>query len=513
MSRGHNNGMSPFRAGVLALVVLALFAYFGFSKSNPFANPYQFKAVFNDTNNLKPNSPVRIAGVEVGKVKKIEPVKDGEGAAQVTMEMKEKGLPIKRDAELKIRPRIFLEGNFFVDLEPGSPSAEELDKDGVIPVAQTAAPVQFGDLLTALQSDTRTDLQAFLREYSKGLDNGGAKGFNQAIKYWEPAYRNSSLANDASLGQDADRDVQRLLKGQQKTFAALVRDERSLKDLVTNFNVTAGAFAREDAALAAAIPALRDTLRRGQPALASLNSALPSLRAFAHDALPGVRTSDETLDASLPFIRQARLLMSESELRGTARVLRRTIPDVVAFNRTSVPFLRESRALSACTNNVLVPFMGLKIPNPETGNEAENSNQEVRKQLQRGFPGLSGESRLSDGNNQYFHAGATPPGNRVRPGPPADGGSMPMPHRPDVPCEEQELPSLHATGGPIEAFPVTDQTPGSFIKPPVPTPLPDPQDFIDSAEDYLDNVLPLVAAEKTAYQRREARLASREPGR
>ena len=67
----------------------------------------------------------------------------------------------------------------------------------------------------------------------------------------------------------------------------------------------------------------------------------------------------------------------------------------------------------------------LKIPNPETGNEAENSDQEVRAQLQRGFPGLSGESRLSDGNNQYFHAGFTPPGNRVRPGPPPDGGSMP----------------------------------------------------------------------------------------
>src|SRR5215212_669561 len=412
--------MSPFRAGILALVVLGLLTYFGFSKSNPFSNPYEFKAVFNDVNNLKPKSPVRIAGVEVGKVLKVEPVEDGKGAAQVTMQMKEAGLPIKKDAELKIRPRIFLEGNFFVDLEPGSPSAGELDKGGVIPVTQTAAPVQFGDLLTALQRDTRTDLQTFLREYSKGLSDGGAEGFNQAIKYWKPAYLNSSLANDATLGQDPNHDLQRVLKGQQKTFAALVKDERSLKDLVTNFNVTAGAFAREDVALAAAVPALRDTLKVGYPALGSLDAALPSLRAFAHDALPGVRSSDPTLAASMPFITQARALMSKKELRGTARVLRRTIPDLVRFDQTSVPLLRESRALSACTNNVLVPFMDLKIPNPETGNEAENSDQPVRAQLQRGMPGLSGESRLSDGNNQYFHAGATPPGNRVRPGPPLD---------------------------------------------------------------------------------------------
>ena len=81
-----------------------------------------------------------------------------------------------------------------------------------------------------------------------------------------------------------------------------MKDEDALKGLVTNFNVTAGAFAREDVALAASVPALRDTLRIGYPALGSLDAALPSLRAFAHDALPGVRSSDETLAASLPFI-------------------------------------------------------------------------------------------------------------------------------------------------------------------------------------------------------------------
>jgi phospholipid/cholesterol/gamma-HCH transport system substrate-binding protein len=505
-----SNGMSPFRAGILALVLVGLFTYFGFTKANPFANPYEFKAVFSDVNNLKPKSPVRIAGVEVGKVLKVEPVTEGKGAAEVTMEVEDKGLPIKEDAELKIRPRIFLEGNFFVDLKPGSPSAGELEDGGTIPVTQTAAPVQWGDLLTALQSDTRSDLQTFLREYSKGLDEGGAEGFNEAIEYWEPAYRNASLANDATLGVDANHDLQRVLRGQQKTFAAIVRDERALKELVTNFNVTAGAFAREDAALAASIPALRDTLKIGHPALESLDEALPSLRAFARDALPGVRSSDETLAESLPFITQARLLMSERELRGTARVLRRTIPDVVAFNRTSVPFLRENRALSACTNNVLVPFMDLEIPNPESGNEAENSGQKVRQQLQRGFPGLSGESRLSDGNNQFFHAGATPPGNRVRPGPPPDGGSMPMPHRPDVPCEEQELPNLHAPGGPIPAFPVLERSEGSEVKPPAP--VPPLSSFLDSAQDFVDNTLPLIAEERAAYDRREARLAKQEGG-
>jgi phospholipid/cholesterol/gamma-HCH transport system substrate-binding protein len=445
--------MSPFRAGVLALVLLAVLSYFGFTKANPFANPYELEAVFRTANNLKPSSPVRIAGVDVGKVTGVEPVDEATGGARVTMELEEKGLPVHRDAQLKIRPRIFLEGNFFVDLQPGSPSAPEVEDGGTIPMTQTAAPVQFGDLLTALQSDTREDLQTFLEEYgAKGLAGGGAEGFNDSIRYWEDAYRNSALANDATLGQQPAKDLRRMLKGQARTFRALVRDERALKDLITNFNVTAGAFAREDVALEASIPELRDTLRAAQPALGSLNASLPSLRAFARDALPGVRSSDETLAASLPFVRQSRRLMSPSELRGLAAELRRRIPSLVALNRESGPVLRQSRQLSACTNNVLVPFVRSRYPNVQ-GPDAEHGNagQQVRFQLQRGLVGLSGESRLSDGNNQWFHTSIAPPATEVQPAPPTVV-DQPPPRRPDVPCETQELPNLAAPSAPVTAF-------------------------------------------------------------
>ena len=469
--------MPPFRAGILALVLLGVFTYFGFSKANPFANPYELEAVFQTANNLKPKSPVRIAGVDVGKVTSVEPVDEATGGARVKMEIQDKGLPIHEDAELKIRPRIFLEGNFFVDVEPGSPSSPELEDGGTIPMTQTAAPVQFGDLLAALQTDTREDLKTFLDEYAaKGLANGGAKGFNDSIQYWKDAYRNSSLANDATLGQDPSRDLQRMLKGQARTFAALAEDERALKDLITNFNVTAGAFAREDVALEAAIPELRDTLRVARPALGSLNASLPSLRAFARDALPGVRSSDEALAASLPFITQARRLMSPSELRGFAAELRRGIPSLVALNRSSVPVLEQSRQLSACTNNVLVPFTHSKFSNVQ-GADGENGNgdEQVRYQLQRGLVGLSGESRLSDGNNQWFHTSVAPPALNVQPAPPPVV-DQPPPRRPDLPCETQEPPNLEAPFAPITAFGGS----GSGEDPTVP-PLPVPGRAFDAS--------------------------------
>src|SRR5213080_2082773 len=129
-TRRRRRAMTPLRAGLLAAVLIAVFSFFGFTKYNPFAHPFKLHATFQSANNLQPKSPVRIAGVDVGKVKQVEPIKgSGSGAAKVTMEIYKKGLPIHTDAELKIRPRIFLEGNFFVDLQPGTPGTPN-EKDG-----------------------------------------------------------------------------------------------------------------------------------------------------------------------------------------------------------------------------------------------------------------------------------------------------------------------------------------------------------------------------------------------
>ena len=66
------------------LMVIAV--YFAFSQANPFASPFELKGTFANATNIRTNSPVRIAGVEVGKVKKIEPAGDDSTAATITME-------------------------------------------------------------------------------------------------------------------------------------------------------------------------------------------------------------------------------------------------------------------------------------------------------------------------------------------------------------------------------------------------------------------------------------------
>ena len=86
------------------------------------------------------------------------------------MELKDDALPIHEDAELKIRPRIFLEGNFFVELDPGTGSEPELDDGDTVPAAQTSGTVQLDEVLTSLQSDTRADLQKLLQGYGDALN-------------------------------------------------------------------------------------------------------------------------------------------------------------------------------------------------------------------------------------------------------------------------------------------------------------------------------------------------------
>src|SRR3954453_23203637 len=131
MSRGKGlrkdrTGWSPVKVGAVVIGVLLIISYLGFTKNIPLTHGFQVKAVFENANSIRANSPVRVAGVNVGKVKKIER-DEGTDAAVVTLEISKAGLSLHRDAEMKIRPRIFLEGNFFVDVSPGTPEQPTID--------------------------------------------------------------------------------------------------------------------------------------------------------------------------------------------------------------------------------------------------------------------------------------------------------------------------------------------------------------------------------------------------
>ncbi len=210
-------GMSFFKTGVLALILILILSYFAYTKELPWADEgFEATATFADPATLRQTAPVRIAGVNVGKVTSVEPEGD---AAKVTFTIDEEGLPLHTDARITIRPRLFLEGNFFLDLRPGSPSAPLLEDGDDIPVTQTATAVQFDQLLTALQKPDRENLARLLDGYGSALDDApeepnptidadardlsGAQALNESFTYGGTAGKGSSQVSQALLGEQA----------------------------------------------------------------------------------------------------------------------------------------------------------------------------------------------------------------------------------------------------------------------------------------------------------------------
>jgi ABC-type transporter Mla subunit MlaD len=469
--------------GLIALAVVLVLVFLGFTKDIPFTHGFELQAEFQSANNLRPNSPVRIAGVEVGKVKSID-AHEGTNGALVTMEIKDSGLPIHADATAKIRPRIFLEGNFFIDLQPGTPSAPTLDSGDAIKISQTSNPVQLDEVLTALQSPTRADLQDILAELRLALNTKptaaqdrdahpstrgltGAEAVNQSYVDGGRALRGTAIVNDALLGVEPDRDLARLIEGTGRTTAALVVHENQLKDLITNFNTTMAAFASESGNLRQSIRLLAPTLDTANRALASLNAAFPPTRAFAREILPGVRETAPTIDAAFPWVDQTRRLVSPAELQGLARDLRPAVADLAALTRGSLELLPQTDLASRCARDIILPTGDVPITD-----EFATGSQNY-KEFFWTMVGLSGEGQNFDGNGQMvrFQTGGgtqtlslgsagtstgqlfgsnvgVPLGNR-----PAYPGRRPA-YKPNVRCIDNERPNLN---GPASAR--SDPTP------------------------------------------------------
>jgi virulence factor Mce-like protein len=452
--------MRPFTAGVVGFAVLAIVLYFGFTKELPFRHHYTIEAVFPSASNIRIGAPVRVAGVSIGRITKVAHVENGRQAALVTMRIDKKGLPLHRDARLKIRPRIFLEGNFFVDVSPGSPSAPLLHDGDRIPINQTSAPVQLDQVLSALQAPTRRDLQGLLRELSSGLHGDGARGYNRSIPYWAPAYRDSAIVADALQGTEP-HDLSRLIDRAGATAAAIDRNGVQLKSLVTDFDTTAAAFAARDTQLSAAVGELPRTLHAAMPSLAALNRSFPAVRGLIRAARPAVRSSGPTLDAALPFAKQARGLLSKPELRGLSSDLRPLVPPLTQLDDRSAALYDQVSLASSCQNEVVLPWSRETIQD-----KTFPAHGPVYQEATKPLPGLAGESRSGDANGQWFRVMVDTPkfaypfGTErfFLTGQPIQGVNPPVtknharpPLRPDVPCETQEVADLRTIPDPAPA--------------------------------------------------------------
>jgi phospholipid/cholesterol/gamma-HCH transport system substrate-binding protein len=469
-------GMSKFTAGLIGIVLIVVFSYLAYTKfANPFAHKYTVHATFANANGLQPGSLVRIAGVNVGTVTSVaqEPgcksastTQSACQAADVTINITNQGLPIHDDATFAIRPRIFLEGNFFVDISPGTPEAPVANDNHTFPIQQGVEPVQFDQVLTGLQGNTRQNLQTLLQQYGKAVKQGGPS-FNKSIQYWLPAYEYSSIVAHDALGIEP-HDLSNYIAAQGQVAGAIDTHPQNLENLITDFNTTANAFARENTSLEQTVTQLPKTLSAAMPAFNALNAAFPPLRTLARALVPGVKSSGPMVDASLPFVTQLNDLVQPSELRGLTADLRPTVPALAKLTKDTIPLMRnEVRPTASCVANVIYPWSQLTVPDPNFNSSNGFPPRKVYVEAVDYLPGLAGESRDFDANGPFIRilgTGGTltyslQPGlfgqaltklDAVQPEVPP-GGKRP-PYQETVPCETQKpITDLSTpTSGPIQ---------------------------------------------------------------
>jgi ABC-type transporter Mla subunit MlaD len=478
---------NPVRLGAVLLVIVAIAVFFGFTKHIPFKHGFRLKAAFASALNVHPKSPVRIAGVNVGKVSSIERVGD---TGLMTMEIESGGLPIHSDATVKIRPRTFLEGNWFVELQPGSPSAKTLSSGATLPVAQTSDPVQLDQVLDALNTDTRANLQNFLIGVGDGLtrkpnaaENAeqdpevrgltGAQAFNQVYHRSPSALRNGGIVAQATSGTEA-HDLSKLVASVGKVSAALNVHEQELSELIPNFNSFFHNFAAQASSLSAAVERLPGGLHGINRGLSALDAALPPTRAFALDIIPGVKQTPATIAAGLPWIEQVTASFAPSEIGGVASGLAAAAPSLAKVFSEQTPFFRQQEQFSKCLTKVFYPAITTKIQDGSS-----TSGVEIYKEFWSALTGFAGAGQSFDGNGSMVHFLIGSGGHTVRSAPASIQGTklqgLPLlahatltpegtspafpaeepPYEPLVPCDTQTPPEFNGplASGPADGAP------------------------------------------------------------
>jgi phospholipid/cholesterol/gamma-HCH transport system substrate-binding protein len=456
--------MHPLLVAAIVILSVAAVTFYAFNQGLPFVHQFTLHAVVRNSYNVRGGDPVRVNGVDVGQVAGVSA--DGD-ASKITFTLDNAALPIHRDATLRIRDRLFLEGSYYLQLDPGTPEAPTLGDGGTIPVSRTSGPVQFYQLLSVFSSQVREALGSSLEALNQGFgqspgqprSRSGAAGLKQFATQLAPLLSDTAVITRALRGT-APFDLARLLHSSQSVTGTLNANSFELVGLVDGLDRTSTALASSDGALAHTISGLDQTLVAAPPALRAVSRALPAVDRLARVLTPSLGQAPPLLDHLTSVVGRLAAALSPMQRGPLIESLRATferLPSILTQVASAFPI---GDRLTNCFITHVIPILVQKVPDGSL-----STGGTVLQDFLHFLPGLAGATGSFDANGPYTRfllgagtdtlTGSLPGGGLVSTAGPGGqaiegarphwfGDLQPADFRPDVACATQRVPSLSA---------------------------------------------------------------------
>jgi phospholipid/cholesterol/gamma-HCH transport system substrate-binding protein len=198
-----------------------------------FSSETEYKAAFSTASLIKKGDDVRVAGVSVGNVKKVE-IKDRD-QAEITFKVK-KDVALTTATRASIR-YLNLVGDRYMSLEEGAPGARRLPKDGTIPLAHTTPALNLTELFNGFQPLFQALQPAEVNQLSLNLVKvlQGEGGTINGLLSNTASLTNALADRDQLIGQVID-NLSALLKTTDDHHAQLNSLVVQLKNWMTNLS-------------------------------------------------------------------------------------------------------------------------------------------------------------------------------------------------------------------------------------------------------------------------------------
>lgn len=196
---------TPTAAQLIAMIAFAfscfaliLFLWVSFGGPVPLKpKGYRVNVSFNEAVQLASEADVRISGVNVGKVRKVEPE---QGRTDATLEIEPRYAPLPDDVKAILRSKTLL-GETYVELSPGTKSAPPLADNGTIPTAQVSSQVQLDEVIRTFDEPTRKAFGDWLIGQSDAVKGHGDQ-LNQAFGVLPMFFSDTNSLMDVLHRQD-----------------------------------------------------------------------------------------------------------------------------------------------------------------------------------------------------------------------------------------------------------------------------------------------------------------------